>query len=65
VDQRKQQAAERCIEIIEQRLPLTTGELQLLRLIINDIRLEFELEGAVHPSKLPGGDGNGPAEWLW
>jgi len=60
---REQRAAERCIRIIDQRLPLTPGETRLLQLIVNDIRREFELEGFVHPSKLSSGER--PTEWCW
>lgn len=57
--------AEKCIEIISRRVPLTLEETRLIQLIVNDIRLEFDLEGAVHPSHLDGTRGKPPKEWLW
>lgn len=57
--------AEKCLEIIGRRLPLTPEETRLIQLIVNDIRLEFDLDGAVHPSNLDGTRGKPPKEWLW
>ncbi|WP_224962807.1 hypothetical protein [Geomonas subterranea] len=58
-------AAERCIEIIGKRTPLNQEEINLLARIVNDIRVEFDLPGAVHPSKLEDGAGQPPKEWFW
>lgn len=57
--------AMRCIEIIKRRTPLSHSEIRLLEVIINDIRVEFDLSGAVHPSKLEDGAGKPPKEWIW
>jgi len=57
--------AKKCIEIIARRIPLTLEETRLLNLIMNDIRLEFELEGAVHPSLIDGSEGKPPEDWCW
>lgn len=64
VDLSEKQAAECCIGIIDQRLTLTPGESRLLQLIVNDIRLHFELDGAVQPLKLAGSSDR-PTEWCW
>jgi len=58
-------AAERCIEIIEKRAPMTENELLLLNLVINDIRLEFGLEGAVPSASLVKDDTKPPEVWFW
>jgi len=55
----------RCIEIITERTALTASESLLLKRIINDIRVEFDLEGAVHPTTFEDGSGGPPKEWLW
>jgi len=39
--------------------------MKLLERIINDIRVEFDLLGAVHPMKLEDGYGEPPKEWIW
>lgn len=57
--------AQRCIELIQGRIPLNEGEMKLLERIINDIRVEFDLLGAVHPMKLEDGYGEPPKEWIW
>jgi hypothetical protein len=61
--------AQKCIEIISKRLPLTTAESQLVKLIINDIRLEFDMEGAIQPSIFNNADsesrGGAPPEWCF
>ena len=58
-------APQRCIEIIQYRVPLNEGEIRLLERIVNDIRVEFNLPGAVHPSILEEGYGEPPKEWFW
>lgn len=55
----------KCIEIIGRRTPLNHGEIQLINRVINDIRVEFDLPGGVHPSKLEDGAGEPPKEWIW
>lgn len=55
----------RCIEIVNRRTPLTESEQNLLKSIVNDIRLEFKLEGAVDMARLEGSLGGPPKEWLW
>lgn len=54
-------AAEKCIEIVRRRRPLTPAEDRLLGSIVRDIRQQFGLEEEDSPSKFSGG----PAEWFW
>lgn len=57
--------ASKCIEIIGRRTPLTYNEIRLLQRIINDIRIEFELLGAVDQTDQEERRGAPPKEWLW
>jgi len=58
-------AALRCIAITERHFPLNEGEKRLLGAIINDIRLAFDLEGAIKPAPLQKDVPWAPEEWFW
>jgi hypothetical protein len=51
-------AALECIAIID-------GEKRLLGVITNEIRLAFDLEGAVKPAPLQNEVAWAPKEWFW
>lgn len=59
------QEIEKCIEILHRRTPMTANEELLLKLIENDIRLEFGLEGAVPLATLMPEDDTPPSAWFW
>ena len=59
-----QEAAKFCISLIGQHSPLNEGERQLLASITNDIRLAFDLEGAIAPLSMTNGD-EAPDVWIW
>ena len=61
----KRIAALRCIGIIDCHFPLNEGEKRLLSSIMNEIRLEFNLEGAVKPAPSLNGLAGAPREWFW
>jgi hypothetical protein len=63
-DSRELRVAERCIQIINKRLPLNQRETQMLELIVNDVCLEFGLAGGVHSAR-PADVGTGPPMWCW
>jgi hypothetical protein len=61
-------AALTCIAIIDGHLPLNDGEKQLLSVIKNQIRLAFDLEGAVRPEAMCDDSGmtsEVPKVWFW
>ena len=61
----EKKAALRCISIIDCHIPLNEGEKRLLGAVMNDIRLAFELEGAVKPASLNSGAAWTPRKWFW
>ena len=58
-------ASVKCISIINCHVPLNGGEKSLLCAIVNEIRLAFDLEGAVKPASLPNEVAWAPKEWFW
>lgn len=60
----EQTAALRCIELIKKRRSLNEGERDLLASLENDIRVSFDLEGAVRSANLTSAD-NTPGTWFW
>lgn len=58
-----QDAACHCIALIKQHKALAEGEATLLAAIENDIRVAFDLEGAVHPVQVV--NGSPPEVWFW
>jgi hypothetical protein len=58
-------AALRCIAIINCHFPLNEGERRLLGAVMNDIRLAFDLEGAVNTASLLNVVAWAPREWFW
>lgn len=60
-----QQAAFVCLEIVTRHLPLTDGERGLLEAIQNQIRVTFDLPGAVKPEETIGNLISAPPEWFW
>jgi hypothetical protein len=58
-------AALKCIAIIDCHFPLNDGEKRLLGVIANEIRLAFDLEGAVKVAALQSGAAWAPSEWFW
>ena len=58
-------AALKCIAIIDFHFPLNDGEKRLLGVIANEIRLAFDLEGAVKPAPLQNEVAWAPREWFW
>ena len=58
-------AALMCITIIDGHFPLNEGERRLLGAVINEIRLAFDLEGAVNPTSLHNVVAWAPREWFW
>ncbi len=58
-------AALKCIAIIDCHFPLNDGEKRLLGVIVNEIRLAFDLEGAVKPAPLQNEVAWAPREWFW
>jgi hypothetical protein len=58
-------AALKCIAIINCHFALNDGEKRLLGIIVNEIRLAFELEGAVKATALQSGAAWAPSEWFW
>lgn len=55
----------RCIAIIDYHFPLNDGEKRLLGAIVNEIRLAFNMEGAVKPVPLLNEVAWAPREWFW
>ena len=58
-------AALECIAIINFHFPLNDGEKRLLGVIVNEIRLAFDLEGAVKSAPLWNEVAWAPREWFW
>jgi hypothetical protein len=58
-------SALKCIAIIDCHFPLNDGEKRLLGVIANEIRLAFDLEGAVKPVTLLNELAWAPREWFW
>jgi hypothetical protein len=58
-------AAVKCISIIDCHFPLNGGEKRLLGAIMNEIRLAFNIEGAVKPAPLQNEAAWAPREWFW
>lgn len=56
-----------CIAIVCGHVALNDGERKLLRVIENEIRLAFDLEGAARYGPLSDevGAGETPAAWFW
>jgi hypothetical protein len=58
-------AALKCIAIVGRHFPLNEGEKRLLNTVVNEIRLAFDLEGAVKPVPLLNEAAWAPREWFW
>ena len=58
-------AALKCIAIIDCHFPLNDGEKRLLGTIVNEIRLAFDIEGAVKPVPPLNKTAGAPREWFW
>jgi len=58
-------AAVKCISIINCHFPLNGGEKRLLGAIANEIRLAFDLEGAIKPAQPLNEAAGMPGEWFW
>jgi len=54
-----------CIAMIDCHFPLNEGERRLLCSVVNDIRLTFDLEGAVKPASHHSGAAWTPRIWFW
>jgi hypothetical protein len=65
INETDRNASAKCISIIKCHIPLNKGEKMLLGAIVNEIRLAFDLEGAVKPAPLPKEVAWAPKEWFW
>jgi hypothetical protein len=65
ISEAHKKAAFRCIAIIDCHYPLNEGEKRLLVAIENEIRLAFNMEGAVKPAPLQNEVAWAPREWFW
>ena len=65
ISEAEKKAALMCITIIDCHFTLNISEKRLLGAIENEIRLAFDLEGAVRPASLHSGAAWVPREWFW
>ena len=65
ISEAEKKAALICITIIDSHFPLNDGEKRLLGVIMNEIRLSFDLEGAVQLALLQNRMVSAPREWFW
>jgi hypothetical protein len=65
ISEAEKKAALGCIAIIDCHFTLNDGEKRLLGVIVNEIRLAFDLEGAVKPAPLQNDTAGAPREWFW
>jgi hypothetical protein len=65
ISEMDRKAALKCIAIVDCHFPLNEGEKRLLGTIVNEIRLAFDLEGAVKPVPLLKEAAWVPREWFW
>ena len=65
INESNSKSALKCIAIIACHFPLNDGEKKLLCVIANEIRLAFDLQGAVKPAPLQNEVGWAPREWFW